>query len=63
MVVNFPSDIGFPDALYAHNYPAPGAPKLAQKVVDLLRDGGIESRLDADRGWDHGVWIPIERRK
>nr|WP_232011720.1 hypothetical protein [Moritella yayanosii] len=36
---------------------------MAQKVVDLLRDGGIESRLDADRGWDHGVWIPIERRK
>jgi 4,5-DOPA dioxygenase extradiol len=51
---------GFPEALYALNYSAPGAPKLAQRVVGLLSEGGIKSRLDTHRGWDHGVWIPMK---
>ncbi|WP_019616103.1 DODA-type extradiol aromatic ring-opening family dioxygenase [Psychromonas ossibalaenae] len=51
---------GFPEALYALNYPAPGAPELAEKVVVLLSEGGIKSRLDAGQGWDHGVWIAMK---
>ena len=51
---------GFPEALYKLNYPAPGSPKLAQQVTDLLVEGGINASLDAQQGWDHGVWIPLK---
>lgn len=51
---------GFPEALYALNYPTLGAPKLAKKIVGLLNKDGIKSRLDAKRGLDHGAWIPMK---
>lgn len=50
---------GFPQALYRLAYPASGAPALAARVVDLLRAAGIESEPDADRGLDHGAWVPL----
>lgn len=50
---------GFPDALYQIQYPAPGAPALAAQVADMLHDAGWKSRLDADRGLDHGAWVPL----
>jgi 4,5-DOPA dioxygenase extradiol len=50
---------GFPDALYELQYPAPGAPSLAQEIVDLLGDAGWKARLDARRGLDHGAWVPL----
>lgn len=50
---------GFPDALYELQYPAPGAPSLAQEIVDLLADAGWKARLDARRGLDHGAWVPL----
>ncbi|AYN10780.1 MULTISPECIES: DODA-type extradiol aromatic ring-opening family dioxygenase [Pseudomonas putida group] len=50
---------GFPDALYELQYPAPGAPPLAQEIVDLLNDAGWKARLDARRGLDHGAWVPL----
>lgn len=40
-------------------YPAPGDPALANKIVELVRQGGFEARLDPHRGFDHGVWIPL----
>lgn len=46
---------GFPDELYAIQYPAPGAPELAQSVVSLLPKP-IHISLDPDRGLDHGTW-------
>lgn len=45
---------GFPQALYAVQYPAPGAPALAQRVADLLG-----AKLDAQRPFDHGSWVPL----
>ncbi|WP_145193045.1 class III extradiol ring-cleavage dioxygenase [Pseudomonas sp. URMO17WK12:I11] len=45
---------GFPPALYAVNYPAPGAPALASRIADLL-----QARLDAQRPFDHGTWVPL----
>lgn len=50
---------GFPDALYQLSYPAPGAPALAAHIVDLLQTAGWKSRLDPDRGLDHGAWVPL----
>lgn len=50
---------GFPDALYELQYPAPGAPPLAQEIADLLNDAGWKARLDARRGLDHGAWVPL----
>jgi 4,5-DOPA dioxygenase extradiol len=50
---------GFPEALYEMNYPAPGAPDLAQRVVELLTANGVEPLVSKDYGLDHGAWIPL----
>lgn len=50
---------GFPDALYQLSYPAPGAPTLASHIVELLQAAGWDSRLDPNRGLDHGAWVPL----
>jgi aromatic ring-opening dioxygenase catalytic subunit (LigB family) len=50
---------GFPAHTYALKYPAPGSPSLAQRIVDLLGAAGLPARMDAARGLDHGVFIPL----
>jgi 4,5-DOPA dioxygenase extradiol len=45
---------GFPDALYQIQYPAAGAPALAERVAARLRDFGARTRTDW--GLDHGAW-------
>jgi 4,5-DOPA dioxygenase extradiol len=50
---------GFPEALYRLRYPAPGAPDLATRVVDLLGAAGLEASIDPARGLDHGAWNPL----
>jgi 4,5-DOPA dioxygenase extradiol len=45
---------GFPPALYALQYPAPGEPLLAARVAALLAPTAV--RLDAEWGLDHGAW-------
>lgn len=50
---------GFPEALYQLRYPAPGAPALAAHIVKLLQTAGWTSRLDHQRGLDHGAWVPL----
>jgi 4,5-DOPA dioxygenase extradiol len=46
---------GFPDDLYALEYPAPGAPDLAAEVADAVAPTWVG--LDADSwGLDHGTW-------
>lgn len=50
---------GFPDALYRMRYPAPGAPVLATRASDLLKEAGIECDVSHNRGLDHGAWIPL----
>jgi aromatic ring-opening dioxygenase catalytic subunit (LigB family) len=50
---------GFPEHTYRLSYPAPGAPELAPRVQGLLAEAGFASDLDAARGYDHGVFIPM----
>lgn len=50
---------GFPPELYRLNYPAHGAPQLAQRVHDLLRTANFPCQIISDRGLDHGAWNPL----
>ena len=50
---------GFPPHTYALQYPAPGSPALAQRICGLLADAGLASAEDPQRGFDHGVFIPL----
>ena len=50
---------GFPRELFAVQYPAPGNPALARQIVELLAADGLEARLDNQRPFDHGTWVPL----
>lgn len=45
-----------PPALFEVQWPAPGAPSLAERVRDLL---GASAVSGTDRGLDHGVWTVL----
>jgi 4,5-DOPA dioxygenase extradiol len=50
---------GFPPSLFAIQYPAPGAPQLAQRIAGLVKS----TRVKADLAWglDHGTWSVLCR--
>lgn len=50
---------GFPAESYEYVYPAPGRPRLASRIQAMLETAGIQARLDYERGFDHGVFIPL----
>ena len=50
---------GFPAESYSLEYPASGDPELAARLVDNLVDKNIAARLDHERGFDHGLYIPL----
>ncbi len=52
---------GFPAPLYALRYPATGSPQAAQEVVKALQAHGFAVHTDAQRGLDHGAWIPLRQ--
>ena len=51
---------GFPDEAYEMTYPAPGNPNLANRIAGLLNQNGIPARVDPQRGFDHGLYIPLK---
>jgi 4,5-DOPA dioxygenase extradiol len=51
---------GFPDDAYEITYPAPGSPELANRITALLVKNNISARLDPQRGFDHGLFIPLK---
>lgn len=50
---------GFPRRYYEVTYPAPGAPALAKRVVDLLASAGLPTTAEPTRGLDHGAYVPL----
>lgn len=50
---------GFPRELYELQYPASGAPAVAEQSARLLRDAGFSVSTSATRGLDHGAWVPL----
>ncbi|HEC19533.1 MAG TPA: dioxygenase [Gammaproteobacteria bacterium] len=51
---------GFPEESYDIQYPCPGEPLLAEQVRGLLNKAGIESDIDTQRGFDHGLFVPLK---
>ena len=50
---------GFPEAAYQVQYPAPGAPQLADHLLELFQGVEISAQADAGRGFDHGLYVPL----
>ena len=51
---------GFPVHTYQLTWPAPGDPALAESVASRLKQAGLPSGMSADRGYDHGVFVPLK---
>lgn len=51
---------GFQDELYRMTYPAPGDRPLSEQIQSLFANHGITSRLDEERGLDHGAWAVLK---
>lgn len=51
---------GFPPEAYEITWPAPGDPRLAERVRELLGDSGFQTATDSERGFDHGTFIPFK---
>ncbi len=49
---------GFPDELFAMQYPAPGSPELVARVTELL--GADRVQADESWGFDHGAWGVVQ---
>jgi len=51
---------GFPKEAYDLQYPVQGQPQLAQEIHTLIKNSGIEVQLEPQRGFDHGVYVPLK---
>jgi aromatic ring-opening dioxygenase catalytic subunit (LigB family) len=51
---------GFPEHTYRLTWPAAGNPALAARVAEMLRQAGLPSAVDPERGYDHGVFVPLK---
>ena len=50
---------GFPESAYQIQYPAPGAEEKSQEIIALLQEAGLAGSLNRNRGYDHGVFVPL----
>ncbi len=51
---------GFPPESYTVQWPAPGDPQLAARVVALVAAAGFPTAADPERGYDHGTFVPLK---
>lgn len=51
---------GFPRHTYELEYAAPGSPELSSRVHELFEGANIPSKFDGERGFDHGVFVPLK---
>ena len=50
----------FPAHTYELTWPAQGDPVLAGRIKQKLRADGVSCELHGERGFDHGVFIPLK---
>ena len=50
---------GFPAHTYRVRYDAPGSPALAARVKTLVEAAGLPAGIDAERGYDPGMFSPM----
>lgn len=50
----------FPEAAYAIRYPCVGDPALARRVQQQLNNAGIDAPFEENRGFDHGLFVPMK---
>jgi aromatic ring-opening dioxygenase catalytic subunit (LigB family) len=51
---------GFPKHTYSIKYAAPGSPEVAKQVHGLLEAHGLATRIDQERGFDHGTYTILQ---
>ena len=51
---------GFAREAYDISYEAPGSPELATRIAELLQKQKIPAAIDTQRGFDHGLFIPLK---
>jgi len=51
---------GFPAEAYHITYPAPGSGELVDQISAHLSTAGLSPSVNAHRGVDHGVFIPLK---
>lgn len=51
---------GFPEHTYRLRWDAPGAPDLARRAKTLIEAAGFAAGEETQRGWDHGVFVPMK---
>jgi aromatic ring-opening dioxygenase catalytic subunit (LigB family) len=51
---------GFARESYSLEYPVSGNSQLATRVAQVLDDAQLSPRIDDQRGFDHGVFIPLK---
>ena len=51
---------GFPQALYALDYPATGSRDASHEVIAAIAKAGLPVVEVASQGLDHGAWIPLQ---
>lgn len=51
---------GFPKESYDIQYPCAGEPALANELFEVMRAAGMDAKLDDDRGFDHGAFVPLK---
>ncbi|PHH49068.1 4,5-DOPA dioxygenase extradiol-like protein [Ceratocystis fimbriata CBS 114723] len=50
---------GFPKETYNYKFDAEGDPEIAREIAKAITAEGLIPVLDTERGWDHGVFVPM----